>query len=181
VTTFGVFSKIVLLVEFFLICSCHSANPSNRQPAVERATSSSPSHQLIRYVDGRTIEGKPILFDFEHQKNGTLLFVMSPSCPFCRINFHNWRSLLIPPVHTAVIWVDISDSATAEYRAVFGLNQKDAMVKISQDKNKLFPFWTTPTTALITPDGHVEWSHEGVLTSADVAWLKNKLKVEGGE
>jgi hypothetical protein len=182
VTTFKFFARIVLFMELCLVCSCHSADSPSHPPAVEPAASlsSSHSHELIRHIDGLTTEGKPLSFDFEHQEKGTLLLVMSPSCPYCRINFHNWRSLLNSPTHATVVWVDVSDSATEEYRKVFGLNERDEIVRISTDNNKTFPFWSTPTTALIAPDGHLQWSHEGVLNSADVAWLKNRLQAKGG-
>ena len=163
----------VLLAELCLLSACRSIESPTRHPNVE--STASPSNEIIHTVDGHTIEGEPISFDFQRQKKHTLLFVMTPSCPFCRINFHNWRSLLASPVHIPVVWVDTSDSATENYRAVFGLDKEEKVIKISGTDNKSFPFWTTPTTALIKPDGHIEWSREGVLTSADVAWLKRRL------
>ena len=129
----------------------------------------------LRLVHG-TVAGQPIDIDFSKRVDPSLVFVFSPSCPYCRINYHNWRELAKDSNNVTIYWFNVGFApVTYDFRTIFGFTAAAVTIQDAGASNSDFPYASTPTTLIIDPGGKVEWKRAGVLSSDDVAWLRKRL------
>jgi hypothetical protein len=126
----------------------------------------------ISNLYGHTITNQTLKLNLTHQRGDTLVLVLSPSCPYCRINFHNWRTIIgIVPPNDRVVWADLTGTADPKYLKTYGIVEKATIILLDSQANpiKTLP---TPTTILLDSNGIVKWTHSGVLDVDQVKQIK---------
>ena len=131
---------------------------------------------MIPQLRGRTITHQTVSFDLSNRRHDTLLFVFSPICTYCRVNFHNWRSILQVVAPDQVLWVDVTGTADTTYLASYGIPKDENIVLLDDRSSKSNLLAATPTTVLLDPHGAVRWSVSGVMNEEQVSQLQYLLK-----
>jgi hypothetical protein len=170
----------LLLVIGFLYCRVHI-----RQKQVGKQTARSIKQinaqsgpmvgSKISLLSGRDISHRTETIDVSHRKMGTVLLVLSPVCPYCRVNFHNWRDLLRGVSQNRVIWVDLTGTADSRYMATVGIPSKANLILLNEDDAQHNRLVATPTTVLLDPHGLVVWSSSGIISSLQVNQIRGFL------
>lgn len=135
-----------------------------------------PIGTTISTLRGRTLSHQNVTFDFSHRKRETLLLVLSPVCPYCRVNFHNWRDILQTVPADQVVWVDLTGTADARYIATVGIPANANFISLEQGGANSNCLASTPTTVLLDSYGVVRWSLSGIMNDEQVGELRNLLK-----
>lgn len=131
----------------------------------------------IDILAGQDITGTAVSVDLSHREKGTLLLVLSPHCPFCRINFQNWREILTTVPKDEVVWVDVTDTADQMYLVTVGISSDAKLIKLTSSTAAARQLLVTPTTVLLDQHGKVRLSATGVLHGDDVAQFKKLAAV----
>jgi hypothetical protein len=150
------------------------AGKSGRQP-------NSPTMLVgttIVSLRGRTISDQKTTVDLSHRKHGTLLLVLSPVCPYCRVNLHNWRNLLQGLSSDEVLWVDITGTADSRYLATAGISENANVILLDDDPINRNRFTATPTTVLLDPNGVVKWAWSGIMGDEQLDRVRTLLNFE---
>jgi hypothetical protein len=149
------------------------------QQTIHRLAAQGPAvGTTISLLRGQSLTGQAVNLDLSHREKDTLLLVLSPVCPYCRVNFHNWRSLLARIHGDQVIWVDLTGTADANYLASVGIPGDATVVRLDSDNGTSYGLTGTPTTVLLDPHGVVRWASSGVLKDEQVNQLRGLLSTE---
>jgi hypothetical protein len=124
----------------------------------------------ISSLSGHTITKQTLKLNLTHRRGDSLLLVLSPSCPYCRINFHNWRNIIgMMPLNDQVVWADLTGGADPKYLKNYGIAENATIILLDDNQANSIKTLPTPTTIILDPNGVVKWVHSGVL---DVDQLK---------
>ena len=124
-------------------------------------------------LHGRSMSQKQVTIDFAGRNRGALLFVLAPHCPYCRLNFHNWRELAAKTPKGDVFWIDLSASADPEYKASYGIPETADVLLLDEQDGRANRLLATPTTIFLGPHATVRWAAAGVMNSTQVAELSH--------
>ncbi len=130
-------------------------------------------------IHGHTVDNQERTLDLAHRKTRTLLLVLSPACPYCRVNFQNWRDLLQLVSSDQVVWADITDTADSSYMVAAGIPANATMIRLDPDEAEQANLDATPTTVVLDPHGVVKWSWSGVMSKEKVSELRRLLSSSG--
>jgi hypothetical protein len=148
------------------------AEQLKRRTDAQQAPRVGSTMSLLR---GHTISQQNVTLDLSRRESGTLLLVLSPVCPYCRVNFHNWRDLLQGVSPDRVVWVDLTSTADARYMTTVGIPAKANFILLNADDTNQNRLIATPTTVLLDPHGVVRWSSSGIMSGEQVAQLRGLL------
>jgi hypothetical protein len=113
-----------------------------------------------------------VTIDLSEGDSDTLLLVLSPSCPYCKINFHNWRTILSAARRARVICLDVTDTADVGYLKAFGIPATATVLRLTPGEAMARLFAGTPTTVLLSPHGVVRWAYSGVMKDEQLNELR---------
>jgi hypothetical protein len=130
----------------------------------------------VSLLRGQTISGEGVTFDLAHRKDSTLLLVLSPVCGYCRVNFHNWRSLLPKVRPEQVVWADVTGTADADYLASVGIQADASVIRMDRETLTQYHLTSTPITVLLGPNGTVRWAWSGAMKEEQVNDLQALLE-----
>ena len=124
---------------------------------------------------GWSLAHNHIQVDLAHRTDNTVVFVLSPSCSYCRVNFHNWRDLekLVQPHN--IVWVDTTNAVTPLYLYSSAIPSKAIFISVDNDTAMKNRFSATPTTVVLDRTGTVQWSWSGVLNEPQMDELRRLL------
>ncbi len=123
-------------------------------------------------ITGSNSLGAPVHISLANRTHSSLLFVSSPHCPFCRINFHNWRTLKSGVSNDQIVWLDTTGTVDALYLKSYGISSDSRVLASSDFSSQLgIDPLPTPTTILVSPRGVVLWIGSGVLSDEQVKSL----------
>jgi hypothetical protein len=175
--TLGLTKVVMLSSVCLMLFGCRSSKVSELGAisASSNAASSevSPDHKIgdkLLSISGTSLEQRPVQFSFSGTKRGTIIFVLSPSCSFCRINFHNWRSIR-KRTDVDFLWIDVSGNATKRYVKSFGINESDLVVLLDKATSDSLDINATPTTLFVDKSGTIRWIKVGVINDQDIVSL----------
>jgi hypothetical protein len=117
--------------------------------------------------------------DLSQRDSGTLLLVLSPTCPHCKANFHNWTNLLSLVPASQVVWVDVTGTANASYLASVNLPASANVIRLSTEDRARYDLFATPTTIWLGSHAVVKSEWAGELQDGDIKQLQNTLKSPG--
>jgi hypothetical protein len=147
--------------------------------STERNLSSS-AHRLdvktINAIKGISLAGNPIEYNFSNRDDNALLLIFSPVCPFCKLNFQNWRSILSSTPTRKVTWIDITNTATKDYFDKNGISPDVQVIRVTPEEAERLGLAATPTTILLSPHGGVKANIRGQLTKTDVLMCQSFLR-----
>jgi len=135
-----------------------------------------PVGSSISFLHGLTISGQDVRLDLAARESGTLLLVLSPVCPYCGDNFHNWRDILRLVPSDQVIWADVTGRVDARYLASVAIPANSNVIRLYPEVRTLYDLNVTPTTLLLGPHGLVSWKWSGVMSDEEVKQLRGLLK-----
>jgi hypothetical protein len=111
-------------------------------------------------------------------KRGTLFFVFSPSCGWCKINMPNWKAILDQlPKDYQIVAVSISREHTAEYAAQHGFSRDSVIVEPEPRDLLAYKLKLTPQTILVDSDGTVRKNWLGAFGSEERRDIESTLGV----
>lgn len=125
-------------------------------------------------IKGHTLSGQPMTLDFVGITQPTLVLILSPACPYCRVNFHNWRSILASHPEIRVVWVDLTDTADSHYLDLMGIAHDDKFICLNTESTPK-AIVSTPTTVLVDATGIVRWTWAGVLGIVQMKDVQKQL------
>jgi hypothetical protein len=126
-------------------------------------------------LHGRTISQDDIVLNLAAQKHGTLILVLSPVCPYCRVNFHNWREVVKVARHDQVVWVDITNTADSTYLSSVGILPSENLILLEDKECRRLGLVVTPTTILVDSHGIIKWLWSGLMNDKQVNQLRSLL------
>src|ERR1035437_6529697 len=130
----------------------------------------------ISSLGGVALDGKPVRLDLAHRGDSTLLFIMSPSCPYCATTLPAWKSMTSIIGADNVVYVDVSGTITSAYLKGVGLESVPNIISLSPEEKLLHGFVATPTTVLIDKGGRVDTSWAGVLDEKELTTFNRALR-----
>jgi peroxiredoxin len=121
-------------------------------------------------------EGKPVEVLYGKDPRKVLVFVFSPTCPFCEQNWPKWEQVISALDHSAVrpVGVDVTSTSKAPFLSQHQLTGLPVFEKVEPHVMLNYHFQLTPQTILLDPDGKVEKVWTGVMTDSAVADLKQR-------
>ena len=176
----GLLALIVLAIACGLLVRRNKQLQGKLEHARIRTTATSGNNgpsvgSTFPNIHGVTQEKRALEVDLSHRSAPALLFVLSPSCPYCRVNFHNWRDLAARMSREQVVWIDITGSATDDYTNAEGIPKGATFLSVDDSTAAEHNFLATPTTVLVSPTGTVTWSWSGVLNPPQMNELMKRL------
>jgi len=142
-------------------------------------TEGPPVGSRIPSLHGESISGQPITLDLSKRDSGTLLLVLSPTCPHCKANFHNWKNLLPLVPASQVVWVDVTGTVNAAYLASVAIPASANVIRVSAEDRARYNLFATPTTIWLQSHAVVKNEWAGELQDADIKQLRNTLTSPG--
>ena len=142
-------------------------------------TEGPPVGSKIPSLRGVSISGQAMTLDLSQRDSGTLLFVLSPTCPHCKANFHNWKNLLPLVPANQVVWVDVTGTADAAYLASVNLPTSANVIRLSEEDRARYDLFATPTTIWLGSHAVVKNEWAGELQDGDIKQLQSTLKSPG--
>jgi peroxiredoxin len=147
------------------------AQLSQPPPALELTTGTQ-----MPDLQGFDPEGKPVEVLYGKDPRKVLVFVFSPTCPFCEQNWPKWEQVISALDHSAVrpVGVDVTSTSKAPFLSQHQLSGLPVFEKVEPHVMLNYHFQLTPQTILLDPDGKVEKVWTGVMTDSAVADLKQR-------
>jgi hypothetical protein len=131
-----------------------------------------PVGSTIQILHGTDITGKNMTIDLGKQDHQTLLFALSPVCPYCKANFHNWRDLTSMVPADQVVWVDLTGKVDENYLRSVAIPLDANVIRLAPEERTLYSLSVTPITVLLGPHGVVRWAWPSVLSADKVHQLR---------
>ncbi len=135
-----------------------------------------PVGSKIPSLHGTSISGQGMTLNLAQEGSGTLLLVLSPMCPHCKANFHNWRDLMPLVPASQVAWVDLTDTADARYLASVAIPADAHVIHLDPKDRSLYNLVATPTTIWLGPDGLVKHVWAGELSDDQISQIRETLR-----
>ena len=142
-------------------------------------TGGPPVGTKIPTLHGVSVAGFNETVDLSQRANGALLLVLSPTCPHCKANFHNWQDLVLQISKQQVFWVDVAPGTDAKYLAELGVPSGPHLIRLDSHERDLYKFGVTPTTIWLNADGVVQHVWVGELSEDDIKEIREILKSQG--
>jgi peroxiredoxin len=148
------------------------AQLSQPPPALELATGTQ-----MPDMRGFDPDGKPVEVLYGKDPRKVLVFVFSPTCPFCEQNWPKWEQVISSLDRSAVrpVGVDVTSTSKAPFLSQHQLTGLPVFEKVEPKAMMNYHFQLTPQTILLDPDGKVEKVWTGVMTDSAVADLKLRM------
>ena len=125
-------------------------------------------------LKGRKVDGSAVRISPANRKSPTIFLIFSPSCPFCRLNLHNWRQLQ-NEYPSEIVWVDLSGRATSQYFSAEALPPPASVVILDELSAGQQAIDATPTTIVMDRSCAVKWLRQGVIPEHEMAELSTLL------
>jgi hypothetical protein len=134
-----------------------------------------PVGRIFTEIRGRSADHRAVTVSLRDANGPHLLLALSPSCPYCRVNFHNWRLLesMIPAER--IIWLDVVGDVPSQYIYSEGISKASTIISIDQDTATKDDIAATPTTIVLNAGGEVIWSWAGVLSKVQMNQVQSVL------
>jgi hypothetical protein len=123
-------------------------------------------------LQGLSMSHKDMTIDLSHRRHRSILFVLSPACPFCRVNLHNWRDIAHTIPLRNIVWADITATADDTYLMRSGIPKDSRVILLKQADANSRRLVVTPTTVVLDSNGAVIWSRIGILAPGDVTQVE---------
>lgn len=108
----------------------------------------------------------------------TLLFVFSPFCHFCDLNWPNWRTLIASANADGirVVGIDLTGKATEDYLRRRGAPGLEVVTGLTADEMTAYKFLATPQTVLVARGGTVQSIYTGPMDQQQLRALTAALR-----
>lgn len=143
------------------------------------STEGPPVGSNIASLHGKSIFGQEMTVDLSQSNSGTLLLILSPTCPHCKANFHNWKGILPLVPANQVVWVDVTGTANAAYLSSVAIPASAKVIRLDAQDRSRYNLFATPTTIWLGPHGVVKKEWAGELQTEDMTQLRNALQSQG--
>ncbi len=126
---------------------------------------------------GTSLSGERVFLNYQSGPSTTLLFVFSPTCPECTVNWSYWEQILKrrDPVHTRLLALNLGPGLSTNYVTQLDLSNTEVFTPESHGVYR-YLFRYTPQTVLIGTGGKVEGAWFGVLHPADVKQIEEQTE-----
>jgi hypothetical protein len=118
-------------------------------------------------LKGIDLSGRSTVVGFENVNRPTVLFVFSPTCSSCSINWPNWD--LLSGSQKKVAWrsvfVNVGGSLPANYIHAHSLDQQLLLTDISKETTLAYRLFYTPETIVLNSQGVAIYAWVGPLTA----------------
>ncbi|MGE5322127.1 MAG: peroxiredoxin family protein [Actinomycetota bacterium] len=122
-------------------------------------------------------DGNPVAVRYGSDPRQVLVLVFSPTCPFCEQNWPRWAEVIKSLDRSRVrpVGVDLTSTTTDSFASEHAMGEMPVIAKVDPLARVDYRFQLTPQTILLDGSGKVEKVWTGVLNSAAVAELKQRL------
>jgi peroxiredoxin len=103
----------------------------------------------------KRLDGQQAVVSYQDQDQPTVLYVFTPSCPWCTRNLGNLRALVAQEnKEYHFVGLALSEEGLAEYVAKSGLNFP-VYSALSPEARAAYKLSVTPQTIVVSRDGHI--------------------------
>ena len=174
------FLPLVVALIVYIFWSSHSVvRIHSKSPVPEPSHISGNDGPLVGSklvpLRGWSLEHNLIQVDLARGTGSTVIFVLSPSCSYCRVNFHNWRDLQKMVRPQDVVWVDTTNAVSPSYLYSSAIPSGALFISVDNDTAIKNRFFATPTTVVLDRTGTVQWSWSGILKDPQMDELRRLL------
>lgn len=139
--------------------------------AVDKALLTPAKGTLMPPLLGEDRTGETQSITFGQERRPALVYSFSMHCPSCQ---ENWRAMhalqVLAPDSIRIIYIDtVHDTLSPEYLTSSGIGQSLVLVKLLPPSATAYDARAVPQLLLLDPDGRVQWSHMGELSTRDVS------------
>jgi hypothetical protein len=182
-------SAPTLLIAFLVIAGLVASNASllvknRRYKSLIEAEEASKLPTLGTHVPplhGVGLDGQPISIYYGEDTRKTLLFIFSPDCGACALNWPVWASTEHIADHTLFrfVYANIGGRFQPDYLRQKGLDSSDLVIA-EVDPNYILKYNLnfTPETILVGSDGRIESVWAGLIQGDDLLSFKHSLNIE---
>lgn len=125
--------------------------------------------------------GAPVSLQWTDSTVPVLLYVFSPSCPWCRRNAANFNLLAqSQSSHIRVVSLSLSDDGLGDYVRAHNLSGV-VLSRLDRVKSRPYLKTMTPTTILISPGGMIERVWRGAYVGGVREELEKKFGIQLSE
>lgn len=134
---------------------------------LRRAYTEPPPGSRLPPVTGLDLGGARTTIGFGMGEKGTIFLVVSKTCPYCKVNWPMWRSLMGFDWFAAyrVVFLDLSDEVDVSYFAEQGISKPMVVKNLDPAVRLGYNLRVTPQTILVGPDGRTRGVWSGVLST----------------
>jgi peroxiredoxin len=126
----------------------------------------------------KTLDGKPETIAYTTQSQPTVLYVFTPSCPWCRRNINNVKHLTAKRATTfRFIGISLEQKGLGAYVAEHSLNFPVYVDPAPEDRSA-YHLGNVPQTLVISQDGTVLKSWRGAYQGGDQAEIEQFFEVK---
>lgn len=149
--------------------------------AASRATRlmEAPPGTKLPALEGNSIGGELVKLPYNTDQRKTLVYVFTPTCPWCERNKPNWTAIAgsIDRSQFRVVGIDLSATVDEEYVRAQGLQLDHLLVKVDPKLIRDYQLTLTPQTLLIDSSGAVERVWTGLYSAEEGSDLKARLRL----
>ena len=125
---------------------------------------------------GMDPQGRPRVITLARDGRKTVIFVLSPSCGPCNLNWPNWRELLrSKELSFHPVFVDLSDEITHSYMSSHGIADTDLVTHLRGKSVLAYGLGYTPETIVVDRNGRIERIWSGYLSKVSLADIRKSL------
>jgi peroxiredoxin len=126
----------------------------------------------------KTLDGKPETIAYAKQSQPTVLYVFTPSCPWCRRNMNNVKHLTAQRANTfRFIGISLDEKGLGAYVAQHGLTFPVYVDPAPEDRSA-YHLGNVPHTLVISQDGIVLKSWRGAYQGGEQAQIEQFFEVK---
>lgn len=131
----------------------------------------------VSSLAGFNLANKRVVFRYGQNLPPTLLFVFSPSCSVCDLNWRYWTEILrtVNRQSVRVVLADTGSPLTAAYTQGHGITAFPVLAQVDPNDVIEYAMSLTPQTILVSGNGIVERVWIGVLGDKGVGAVKRSL------
>lgn len=128
---------------------------------------------------GTDISGVERDIEFGPSRKQTILLAFRPNCPFCKINWPRWNSILqrVDRSEFRVVFVSLSGPVTSDFATRHAILRYPVFVYLDPADVITYGLRVTPETVLISPLGQVEGVWPGLLADRALTELRTATGV----
>ena len=123
-------------------------------------------------IEAKRLDGERVVVSYQDSSQPTVLYIFTPSCPWCSRNIDNFKTLVDKDSDGyRFIGISLSEQRLMEYVTKNAL-KLPVYSRLSPDTVKAYKLGSTPQTIVISPEGKVLQNWSGAYVGQQAAQIE---------
>lgn len=136
-----------------------------------------PVGRVVPPLSGVGPDGKQVVVEYGKDARKTILFVFSPTCHVCDVNWPTWQALSkrIDPKSYRLVFVNISTALPQDYAVEKGIAAYVVISRLDPVAGAVYNLHATPETVVLSDFGRIESVWVGPLSGGALREVESTI------